>query len=826
MNVPKDVHKARMPAAQICRSRGVDQQHNESPSLKTQLSEATLQKTKPLALLHTVYQLATNSENSFALQAIKQVIDDSGLVEFASLYHGKIQPDPQLNLPHLHILALNPLGSSNKDGTLSPPITDPDPDSHSEIVSISDFELTGGGLKSGSSGNSGSKVKKNSSSSGKNIKNIKNKTNNNSNNGNNTHLLDMLEMPTAIVVVSAAPPALKSEKMDTVPAGHEQAASQTRASTSDSNSYNAAVDEAEVEVEDNEEFSLEEELEGIADAPVEQRAAMRKALREKQFALSRQMRESAADKRRIAEKEARHIRETLLRVGVSVTPSSDPSASHPSQPSEPFQTSDNAPAVQSIPSKPKHASGYDSDYTSSKQAKMTLRSSVTTTTTSTAESAQDTDTDSHTAAALVLVEGSDDDGEPKFRPVNSRRPRPNHATDRSQCSAIISFETEAPKNSSRFGIAFDPSKLDEATTDRISGVAGNKDTRRAVLVQGIPPETTVHEFMACIRGGSVLAVKLAPDPTSDGHAQTAMVTFKTAREAHACLELSSCALPRSGPASKLRFRLLPTASYPSTDVIPAYEPGYAGFFLAEEPTRCLTVDNFPRYFINELCTELYLTTGQPHSKVHVLEEMWFSEDTLHIHFTSIQEAKKAHGIISVLHYGKYRTDVHYSPDPCAGTHFGVSSGGAVSPASNGCQGLKSLLETTGLVGYAKLYVHKMKRAPVAAAARSAPRSVAQSIFSAAPAAAPTAPPAVRSASASSCAQVSLSQSQAPNPRMASFSNSTASLLMSIDPGMCDAAGVDVQSDDVAPSIDGCVKLPPAMESSPWTDTLMVGLDML
>ncbi|EPE04190.1 hypothetical protein F503_04705 [Ophiostoma piceae UAMH 11346] len=836
MSSSKGCHKTTMPSPKSCRSQGVSQRHRESLSLKAQLSEATLQNSRHLALLSKVYHLATaNAEHSFALQTVKDLIDNSNLLEFDSLYYGGNHSNPSSHVPQLHVSSLQSFGSSNKDGTLSPPITDPEPDSHSDIVNISDVELTNGSLKSGSRSSksisiadtNNSKCKSNSNSNNNNTNNRTNSNNNSnisSSRSSNTHLLGMLEMTTTKVVMSAAPPALNPEKMHTVSDSHEQCVS-PRVSVRDSKDYGTVSGEAEIE--DNEEFSLEEELEGIADAPVKERAAMRKALREKQFALNRQMRESAANKRRIAEKEAHHIRQTLLQDGISVTPSSDPSASHPGQPSESFQVFDDAPTVQPSPSKPRSGNSYDCDYSSSKQARMTFKGGVTTTTNSTAESAHDTDTDSRAAETLVLVDGSDDDGELKFRSVNSRRPRPNYATDKSQSSAIISFEADAPKNSNRFGITFDPSKLDEATTDRISGVAGDKDTRRAVLVQRIPPETTVHEFLAYIRGGSVLAVKLADDPTDGGDTQIAMITFKTSREAQACLKLSSCARP--GLASKLRFSLLPTASYPSNDIIPTCDPGYAGFSLAEEPTRCLTVDSFPKYLINELCTELYLSTSQLHSKVHVLEEMWFAEDALHIHFTSIQEAKKAHAIISVLHYGKYRTDVHYSPDPCAGTHFGLSSSGTVSPASNGCQGLKSLLETTGLVGYAKLYIHKMSSARVAAAApRSTPRSVAQSIFSAAPAAAPKVPPAARPASASSSSHITLSQTQVPKSKMASFSNSTASLLMSIDPGICDAADpnqVDLQS-DVTKSVDGCGKLPPAIGSAPWTDTLMVGLDML
>ena len=380
---------------------------------------------------------------------------------------------------------------------------------------------------------------------------------------------------------------------------------------------------------------------------------------------------------------------------------------------------------------------------------------------------------------------------------------------------------ESPKNAVRYGVVFNPSKLDAITMAEVGGSSDKMANRRSLLIQNIPYEYSMHKLLAHVRGGSVVMARLLPDTMGAGHGQVAMVTFKTAEEASAGEKMTLALLVRSeatesqdlGSASKVTVSLLPTPTYPSREiVVPAAAVPELSLAPLEVKTRCIYVTDFPKQHTHDLCTELMFGLRRFPSKMHALEEMWFEGDTLHLHFTSMLEAENAHRIISVFHFRKYSGHVHYAPDPCAAAITSIDAlfaGGTIKLASHGFMGLKSLLETVGLASFSRN--HDKSSAKALPGRKTAVPGATKMSFSTLLSQTRTVPP---------CSpRVSIPRTAV---RMQTGTTRTDPLNTLIDVSIDEATNTGSWSTVPASVTDECLR---SAASVPWTADQMVGLDM-
>ncbi|CAK7199318.1 hypothetical protein SEUCBS139899_001995 [Sporothrix eucalyptigena] len=548
------------------------------------------------------------------------------------------------------------------------------------------------------------------------------------------------------------------------------------------------------------EFSLEEELEGIADAPAKNREAMRAALREKEEETRKRLRASAEEKRRIAEKEGDLLKKAFSRL--------------------PAQMKDTGYSS-TLPEKPKELDNNSSNNSRGKYSQFTARNFSPSTRKASTQSKVKVPEKKQTTDAVDFT------ATPPASSLHAATPVPepevedsdSDADDTNSIPGIINIETESPKNADRFGIVFDPSKLDAATVAEVCGTDDWKDNRRSLLIQNIPHEYSMHKLLAHVRGGKVVTARLAPDVKGAGHGLVAMVTFKTSKEAAASEKITSALLARSevnedtpfGSASKISVALLPTPTYPSRGTADTADDS-TRFSLVpmEEKTRCIYVDDFPKQYIHDLCVELMFGVGRFPSKMHALEEMWFNGNTLHLQFASIQEAEKAHRIISIFHFRKYSALVHYGPDPCAAKVTNMDDlfvGGTIKAASHGFMGLKSLLETVGLASFSRS--HEKASVKVVPTKKTASTGVVKMSFSALLSQTRTmAPRGIRVARPAPVMQTGVLQAESVNPLIdVSFGEAT-------DTGTWSSVPPSVHAESASP-----------VAKTPWTADQMVGLDM-
>ncbi|OAA53942.1 hypothetical protein SPI_09149 [Niveomyces insectorum RCEF 264] len=399
------------------------------------------------------------------------------------------------------------------------------------------------------------------------------------------------------------------------------------------------------------EFSLEEELEGIADAPARDREAMRFALQEKENAWKKTLQHSAEEKRRIAERESLQIKRAISKPAPKLQ-----------APVEILKGNQNSETPQ-------------------------------------------------TPSSLVDESDDDDDGEKHIHQPNSQQQPPNSTTETSSPSDILSIGVPSPKNASRFGVVFDPSRLDAASETESGGISDiSGGSRCSVLIQNIPHDFTMHKLLAYVRGGTIVSAKLIPNMLSIGYGQTALITFRTAEEAGRCGRVSGTFLRKTGTkegdpfdaGAEMVFSHLPTPTYPVREAVPYQGIDASGPPQSQRPTRCIVIEDFPRRYTHELCFELALDVRRVPNRLHVLEEMWFEGSELHIHYKSIPEAVKAHRIVSFFYFGQFRDRLRFDADPCAQSVGQTDRcDGVGQVASHGYMGLRSLIETVGLAAYSR-----------------------------------------------------------------------------------------------------------------------------
>lgn len=579
------------------------------------------------------------------------------------------------------------------------------------------------------------------------------------------------------------------------------------------------------------EFSLEEELEGIADAPAMSRAALRADLRGKEEANRKRMRESADEKRRIAENEGHILKQTLLRPVDATTDVEIPRHfEYHKQASSNINVAENkTKGYYAVPiAAPEAGAPVASHLANKKTPRLAERARL---------------------RRQIVDAESEIDGErpmPMFyyQQPFSRRPKwfSNRAmTEMYQSSGMINVEYGSPKNADRFGIVFNPSKLDAEKVAEVTGTRNGNDNRRSVLIQNIPPEFSLHKLLAHVRGGDVITARLVPDTMGPGHGQVAMITFKTAEEAANCKEITSGLLAYSekmegfppSAETKMAISLLPTPTYPSRETIDSAGSANTGLAAEEEKTRCVVVDNFPKEFIHDLCVELLLGTHGFPSKMNVLEEMWFAGDDLHMQFANIQEADKAHRIASIFHFEKYATQVRFGPDPCAAkidlnriNFASLFDDNGIKLASHGYLGLKPLLETVGLASFSRSHAKAAAAAmPAFTGKKVAPSAVSKMNFSALLSTAREVTQNQNGGSRPSSSRVSkyakppqqaYSQAQTSSEKFVNNNHTLIDLSFDVTPDS------SIHSSTAAtPFWDGLMS---RSIGAPWTQDLMTGLD--
>ncbi|EFX00013.1 hypothetical protein CMQ_330 [Grosmannia clavigera kw1407] len=216
------------------------------------------------------------------------------------------------------------------------------------------------------------------------------------------------------------------------------------------------------------EFSLEEELEGIADAPAQDRAVMRAAMHEREKARKKWLQESAAEKRRIAEREGLKLQKAFRNAAFSAPPDSPAQHKDCSSAAQVFTTA-TAAAPQAFPTSSKSSS------------------------------------EVHVVARKSMVEDDDDDedGEKRTGQQISRwqsSDKPKEATS----PVIISITGSPTRNVDRFGIEFAPENL--------ANNFNKENHRRSILIQNIPHSFTREHFGHPASGKGV-SVSLLPMPT-------------------------------------------------------------------------------------------------------------------------------------------------------------------------------------------------------------------------------------------------------------------------------------------------------------------------
>ncbi|CAK7210734.1 hypothetical protein SBRCBS47491_000878 [Sporothrix bragantina] len=572
------------------------------------------------------------------------------------------------------------------------------------------------------------------------------------------------------------------------------------------------------------EFSLEEELEGIADAPAQNRDAMRAALHQKEEEHRKRMRKLANEKRRIAEHEGYLLKKTFGRPAAQKRPADGIPFAYDKVKQYDNKINYNGESRNSNGNFNGNGDTFGGNtFGSNTFGGNNLRGNNfhgNGKRTKCGGRAVRSAPRKPTAPALVEAPGQLSD-----TIVLSREPDDEESgteLNETGSSGIINIDPESPKNATRFGVVFDPSRLDAATVEEVGGTGDNASSRRSLLIQNIPYEYSLHKLLAHVRGGSVVMARLVPDTMGTGHGQVAMITFTTAKEAAACKKVTQALLSRSeaneGQAldstSKVSVSLLPTPTYPSREtIVPAATATGLSLAPVEVKTRCIYVTDFPKHSIHELCKELQFGVRRFPSKLHALEEMWFEGDTLHLQFSSMQEAEKAHRIISMVHYRKYNGQVHYGPDPCAAPVTNMDDlfvGGMIKVASHGFMGLKTLLETVGLASFSRS--HENLTAKTNPEQKPAPSGVIKMSFSTLLSQTRTVPP---------CApQVSIPR---PTMRMQTGGARAGSLGALIDVSFDQAANM-VPWNSVRPIVHEGFSS--SFSSAPWTADQMMGLDKL
>lgn len=416
------------------------------------------------------------------------------------------------------------------------------------------------------------------------------------------------------------------------------------------------------------EFSLEEELEGIADAPAQDRAAMRVAMHKREKARKKWLLESAAEKRRIAEREGQRLQRTL-KSKVSISTAASPAQQPAQQPAQHKDFSARPQVSTTAPAEVHQVLPIPHIGSSSQVQAIAKR-------------AMDEDDD------------DEEDGENRTRQQSSRWRSSNRPTE-AKSPGIINITGSPPRNVDRFGIEFTPTNLGVNQFTQESH-------RRSVLIQNIPHSFSMHKLLSHVHGGTIVSARLLPETLSLGSGQTGVIVFAKSSEASLCCRTTGDCIRRTPVGKGVKVSLLPMPTYPTRESL-AFEESDAGFTMSlQRQTRCLLVGSFPKKYVNELCIELLLDVRHAPMKVQTLEEMWFEGDTLHINFTSIREAVKAYNTVKYFYFGKFSMQARFGADPCSlPMPDKVDALGNIKLASHGCVGLKSLIETVGLAAYSR-----------------------------------------------------------------------------------------------------------------------------
>jgi hypothetical protein len=196
----------------------------------------------------------------------------------------------------------------------------------------------------------------------------------------------------------------------------------------------------------------------------------------------------------------------------------------------------------------------------------------------------------------------------------------------------------------RYGIQYVPS-------------ASDSNYLRTVMVTNLPLDTELRDVLTRVKGGEVLSASLLDTGKLMGNLSARVVFRHEAAAEEYALYARDHPIRFGDGEKQAEVTLIETPTYP-------LNPRASARLQAHQQTRCLSLPNFPTTFsLNSLERNLSCGNG---IRAEMLVEMWIDEvGTLHLQFSSVEEAGKAFGILGA--WQMYRgLDVRFEQDPCAG----------------------------------------------------------------------------------------------------------------------------------------------------------------
>lgn len=177
---------------------------------------------------------------------------------------------------------------------------------------------------------------------------------------------------------------------------------------------------------------------------------------------------------------------------------------------------------------------------------------------------------------------------------------------------------------------------------------------RTVVVQGLSPDTTMHQLLQKVRGGRVVDAKLLETSKLLG-TNSALIVFL---HEHAAMAYEDYARTETLMINNryVNVKIVDTPTYPTS--IPLKKS-----MENHHHTRCLEVHNYPHQ-VSEF--QLRVDLGvESHGKDSRVEHLRLSSDgVLELHSSSVYYAGRAFGMFSTFHQYK-RCKVYFVSDPCA-----------------------------------------------------------------------------------------------------------------------------------------------------------------
>ena len=183
---------------------------------------------------------------------------------------------------------------------------------------------------------------------------------------------------------------------------------------------------------------------------------------------------------------------------------------------------------------------------------------------------------------------------------------------------------------------------------------GEQDVYRTILISNIPSTVTIAALLDQVRGGSILDVKLLNTAKITG-SKSAIVTFLLEDSAVAFRDYAK-SHPLQINGHLVQVTIVPTPTWPICHKL-------RKAIYHHQHTRCLEIYNFPPQIPKAiLLSDLSVCPQMWSNRIVHMEKR--KDDILELHFSSINYADQAYGMLSTFRaYSKCTP--YFVPDPCA-----------------------------------------------------------------------------------------------------------------------------------------------------------------